>query len=46
MEEKNNSIIWPVLYFEANWPSKSYTFDLGVQLIKADETIIRGNNRS
>lgn len=43
------STIWPVLYFEADWPSKSYPFDLGVQLIKADKTLLeeiteRGDN--
>lgn len=32
--------IWPILYFKADWPSKSYNFDLGVQLIKADKPIL------
>jgi hypothetical protein len=40
MEKENLSTIWPILYFEADWPSKSYIFDLGVQLIKADETLL------
>lgn len=34
MEKENLSKIWPVLYFKADWPSKSYNFDLGIQLIK------------
>ena len=34
------STIWPVLYFEADWPSKSYNFDLGVQLIRAEKPIL------
>jgi len=34
------SRIWPVLYFKADWPSKNYNFDLGVQLIKADKTTL------
>lgn len=34
------STIWPILYFEADWPAKSYPFNLGVQLIKADETLL------
>jgi len=40
MEKEYLSTIWPVLYFEANWPSKSYNFDLGIQLIKADKTLL------
>ena len=40
MEKENLSTIWPILYFEADWPSKSYNFDLGVQLIKADKTLL------
>jgi len=40
MEKEYLSTIWPVLYFEADWPSKSYKFDLGVQLIKADKTTL------
>jgi len=40
MEKGNLSKIWPILYLEADWPSKSYTFDLGVQLIKADKKML------
>lgn len=40
MEKENLSKIWPVLYFEADWPSKSYSFDLGVQLIKVDKNTL------
>jgi hypothetical protein len=40
MGKENLSTIWPILYFKADWPSKSYSFDLGVQLIKAEETIL------
>lgn len=42
MEKEFLSTIWPVLYFEADWPSKSYNFDLGVQLIKSDKTTLDG----
>ena len=40
MEKGNSSKIWPILYFEADWPSKSYNFDLGIQLIKADKNTL------
>ena len=40
VEKEYLSTIWPVLYFKADWPSKSYKFDLGVQLIKADKTTL------
>jgi len=40
MEKEYLSTIWPILYFGADWPSKRYNFDLGVQLIKADETLL------
>jgi hypothetical protein len=40
MGKENLSKIWPILYFEADWPSKSYNFDLGVRLIKADKTLL------
>ncbi|MBW8040260.1 MAG: hypothetical protein FVQ85_09705 [Planctomycetes bacterium] len=40
MGKENSSTIWPILYFEADWPSKSYKFDLGVQLLKADKTTL------
>ena len=40
MEKENLSTIWPILYFKADWPSKSYSFDLGVQVIKADKTTL------
>jgi len=40
MEKENLSTIWPILYFKADWPSKSYKFDLGVQFIKADKTTL------
>ena len=40
MGKENSSTIWPILYFEADWPSKSYKFDLGVQLIKANKTTL------
>ena len=34
------STIWPVLYFKADWPAENYKFDLGVQLIKVDRTLL------
>ena len=40
MEKESLSTIRPILYFKADWPSKSYNFDLGVQLIKADKPIL------
>ena len=40
MEKENLSKIWPILYFEADRPSKSYNFDLGIQLIKADKNTL------
>jgi len=40
MEEEYSSTIWPVLYFEADWPSRIYKFDLGVQLIRAEKPIL------
>jgi hypothetical protein len=40
MEKENLSKVWPILYFEADWPSKSYNFDLGIQLIKADKNTL------
>jgi hypothetical protein len=40
MEEEYSSTIWPILYFEADWPAKGYSFDLGVQLIKADKATL------
>jgi len=41
MEKENLPTIWPILYFKADWPSKSYNFDLGVRLIKADKTLLK-----
>jgi len=38
--EENLLTVWPVLYFKADWLSKRYNFDLGVQLIKADKTML------
>jgi len=40
MKKENLSTIWPILYFKADWPSKSYNFDLGIQLIKADKNTL------
>ncbi len=40
MKNENLSNIWPILYFKADWPSNSYNFDLGVKIIKADESIL------
>ncbi len=40
MGKENLSTLWPILYFKADWPSKSYNFDLGVKLIKADKTTL------
>lgn len=34
------STIWPILYFKADWPSKNYNFDLGIQLIKVDKNTL------
>jgi hypothetical protein len=41
MEKEYSSTVWPILYFKADWPSKSYKFDLGVQLIKTDQNMLR-----
>jgi hypothetical protein len=41
MENEYSSMIWPILYFEADWPPNIPIFDLGVQLIKADETTLK-----
>ena len=38
MQDREKMRIWPVLWFQAEWPLKSYEFELGVRLIKADET--------
>jgi len=35
MEKEFSSTLWPVLYFQADQPGKSYNFDLGAQLITA-----------
>ena len=40
MEKEYLFTIWPVLYFKADWPSKSYNFDLGIQLIKVDKNTL------
>jgi len=40
MEKENLSTIWPILYFKADWPSKSYNFDLGIKVIKSDKTTL------
>lgn len=40
MEKENLSTIWPMLYFKADWPSKCYNFDLGIQLIRAEKPIL------
>lgn len=40
MEKEYSSTIWPILYFEADWPANSYSFDLGVHLMKADKTTL------
>jgi len=40
MEKENLSNIWPILYFEADWPAESYKFDFNVRLIKANEEMI------
>ena len=40
MGKENLSNIWPILYFEADWPSESYKFDFDVCLIKANEDIL------
>jgi hypothetical protein len=40
MGKEYSSTIWPVLYFEADWPSTSYNFDLGVKLIRAEKPIL------
>ena len=38
MQNREKVKIWPILYFQTKWPSKSYDFELGVRLIKADKT--------
>ncbi len=40
MEKENLSTIWPILYFEADWPQQRHNFDFGIQLIKANEDIL------
>ncbi len=40
MEKENSSKIWPILYFEADWPAESYKFDFDVRLFKASEDIL------
>jgi len=40
MENENLSSVWPILYFEADWPAESYPFDFDVRLIKANEDIL------
>jgi hypothetical protein len=40
MEKENLLKIWPILYFKADWPSKNYTFNLDVQVIKADKNTL------
>jgi len=40
MKKENLSNIWPILYFEADWPAESYPFDFDVRLIKATEEIL------
>ena len=40
MGKENLSNIWPILYFEADWPAESYPFDFDVRLIKANEEIL------
>jgi len=40
MEKENLSNIWPILYFEADWPAKSYKFDFDIHLIKANNDIL------
>ncbi len=41
MENENMSTIWPILYFKTDWPERTYNFDLGVQLIKADKDTLK-----
>lgn len=40
MEKENLLNIWPILYFEADWPAESYQFDFDIHLIKANEDIL------
>jgi hypothetical protein len=40
MGKENSSTIWPILYFEADWPAESYKFDFDVCLIKATDEIL------
>lgn len=40
MEKENLSTIWPILYFEADWPQQRHNFDFGIQLIKANQDIL------
>ena len=40
MEKENLSNIWPILYFEADWPAESYMFDFDIHLIKANDDIL------
>ena len=41
MQNREKVMIWPILYFQAQWPSKSYDFELGIRLVKADKTLLQ-----
>jgi hypothetical protein len=40
MEKEYLSTIWPILYFEADWPQQMHNFAFGIQLIKADKSFL------
>jgi hypothetical protein len=41
MKKKNLYNLWPILYFDADWPAESYSsFDFDVRLVKANDDIL------
>jgi hypothetical protein len=38
--EQTNLRMWPILYFQADWPAETPPFDFDVRLIKASEEIL------
>jgi hypothetical protein len=40
VEKEYLSTIWPILYFKADWPSKSDDLGLGIRIIKADKELL------
>lgn len=40
MQNREKVRIWPIVYFQADWASKSYSFDLDIRLIRADKEVL------